>query len=382
MSVQIRSVRVLLTVVVLIGLWVPAGMVITWFETWRLATYAPESPLDPREARILGAMRGIVWAAVTPIIIECALRWPVRAPRRLRNLARLGVATIVLALSREVLGSGAVAIAGAAPFDMKLIWVAWALRLDVNILIIASIIAATNMVALQRETAAREKRELQLKAAVAESELRQLRADLQPHFLFNAIHGISALLHIDSARADRMLMRLSSLLQRTLETREESSIPLRDELDLARDYLELSRMRFGERLGFSIEASPAVLHHRVPPLLLQPLVENAVKHGPIAAGAPDLIRISARAEGDDLILEVTDGGAGFVADAGESGQGLGLSSTIARLQLLYGDRAHVEFRRVLDRFAVCLRLPRDVTRPQITSHQPDSDPFTHHQRPF
>ena len=158
---------------------------------------------------------------------------------------------------------------------------------------------------------------------------------LNPHFLFNTLNTISSLMHKDVEAADRMLARLSDLLRYALESTDAQEVPLRQELDFLGGYLEIQQARFGERLTVDREIDPVTLDARVPNLLLQPMVENAIQHGIAPHARPGRIVLRARRHDGRLDLEVEDNGGGL--PAGESlVEGVGISNTRARLQQLYG----------------------------------------------
>src|SRR5262245_13158460 len=144
----------------------------------------------------------------------------------------------------------------------------------------------------------REVHASQLEARLAEARLAALRTQLQPHFLFNTLHAISTLVHEDPEAADRMISRLSDLLRLTLERSDTPEIPLREELQYVDRYLEIQRIRFPDRLTVVIDVEPAALEAAVPTLILQPLVENAVRHGIAPRSAAGRIEIrGAHADG-------------------------------------------------------------------------------------
>jgi two-component sensor histidine kinase len=193
-------------------------------------------------------------------------------------------------------------------------------------------------------------RELQtglLSARLTEARLRALRNQLQPHFLFNALNGIATLVRRDPPAAHEMLTSLSELLRLTLSQCERQEISLREEIDFLDRYLEIQRMRFGDRLAVRKEIDPATLDCAVPPLVLQPLVENAIRHGIEPLGSPGCVRIEARREADELVLLVEDDGVGMEPlEAGRpvNGHGVGLASIRERLVSLYGERGQVVLR--------------------------------------
>ena len=185
----------------------------------------------------------------------------------------------------------------------------------------------------------RESRERELEAT--RLALENLRAQLQPHFLFNTLQSISTLIHRDQAAADRMLTDLSDLLRLSLRTGASQEVPLRDELAFLGRYLDIMRVRFGDRLRIAVEAPDDVRDALVPSLVLQPIVENAITHG--MADRPDIGRVDVRAHrtGEILWLEVSDDGPGLSAPA-STGNGIGLANTRERVNRLYGEAGAVE----------------------------------------
>jgi LytS/YehU family sensor histidine kinase len=205
----------------------------------------------------------------------------------------------------------------------------------------------------------RELHASQLAAQLAQAELQALRMQLHPHFLFNTLHTVSALMHKDVELADDMLSRLGDLLRRTLDTAQAQEVPLQQELEFIQTYLEIEQARLGSRLHVRFETEPETLDVLVPNLILQPLVENAVRHGiaPRLEGGRLVVR--ARRESDRLELEVEDDGPGLPADfADRPREGLGLANTRARLAALYGPAHQFELASVPPRgLRVVLRLP-------------------------
>src|SRR5215210_7553725 len=180
-------------------------------------------------------------------------------------------------------------------------------------------------------------REGELRASQAQ--LQALKMQLHPHFLFNALHSISALVHTDPEAADKMIARLGDFLRLTLESSAAQVVPLSQELEFLNCYLEIERTRFRDRLTTQIEAEPQVLDCRVPNLILQPIVENAIRHGVSQRSAHGHVEVRAARAGSSLRLEVRDNGRGLPegAEACRSKQGgVGLANTRARLQQLYG----------------------------------------------
>jgi two-component system, LytTR family, sensor kinase len=185
---------------------------------------------------------------------------------------------------------------------------------------------------LQRSHEIRQREALERSLALAR--LQALSLELQPHFLFNTLNGIAALVREDPRRAERMLVRLGDLLRMTLRTGADGEIPLRHELEHLDLYLDLQNMRFGTRLTVVRDVDPATLSARVPSMLLQPLVENALTHGIIPRAGPGRVELTARREGQMLVLRVRDDGVGL-APGPERRERTGLGTTRARLAAMF-----------------------------------------------
>jgi signal transduction histidine kinase len=195
-------------------------------------------------------------------------------------------------------------------------------------------------------------------AAAQSARLQALQAHLQPHFLFNTLNGISALVaegHNDSASA--MIARLSDFLRLTLQTAGTPEIMLANDLVFVRKYLDIQKLRFGERLRYAFEIAPEVMNAMVPALLLQPLVENAVRHGILARASGGSLVVSARNLDDTLLINVDDDGPGMQKST-QPTSGLGLSNTATRLAELYGNLARFTVgRSSAGGVGVAIRIP-------------------------
>jgi len=198
-----------------------------------------------------------------------------------------------------------------------------------------------------------------LETLLVQSNLQALKMQLQPHFLFNTLNAISSLIHEDPKMADDMIGSLSQFLRATLESSSANEIPLSEELKFVDCYLEIQETRFGDRLKIQREIDGAVLDASVPALILQPLVENAVRYGiePLEAGGT--VTLKAWRSGDILRLQVSDTGPGFdQVSQSNSGSGIGLSNTRARLRTLYGDKHRFQLTNAVPRGAcVSIEIP-------------------------
>jgi len=213
----------------------------------------------------------------------------------------------------------------------------------------------------------RELRATQLEAQLAKVRLQALKSQLQPHFLFNTMHSISALMFTDVGAADRMMSRLSDLLRISLETADTQITTLSRELECVNCYLEIEKVRFEERMNTIFEIAPEALDAQVPHLLLQGLVDNAVKHGISKLSAGGEIRITAELKENELQLEVRDNGPGMSPTETHGTSGLGLRNARERLESLYGKDQTLELvcpprGGVTVRVCIPFRLQQDESR--------------------
>lgn len=230
--------------------------------------------------------------------------------------------------------------------------------LDWELLAYAAIAGLSHAVFFSRESHRRELRAAQLEKHLVEAQLQTLQRQLQPHFLFNTLHAISTLMHRDVDSADRMLSRLSDLLRMTLDTVARQQTTLKDEIDFLGKYLQIEQARLGDRLTVRWEIESDTLDCMVPNLVLQPLVENAIKHGIALKSEPGLLAIRARRQGEMLWMEVEDDGCGPSEVGLESlRQGIGLTNTRARLTHHYGASHRFEFHKRAGSFAVIIAIP-------------------------
>jgi two-component system, LytTR family, sensor kinase len=189
------------------------------------------------------------------------------------------------------------------------------------------------------ESRDRDVRVAQLETELTRVRLTALEGQLRPHFLFNVLNTISSVMYEDVAAADTMLARLADLLRRTLRRPSGSEVPLAEEIETLELYLDIMRVRFAERLSVDVQVDDAVRDAAVPALVLQPLVENALRHGDPGPGVPARISVRARRDDGSLLLEVEDNGPGLAGTQAEAvGKGVGLANTARRLEQLYGNR--------------------------------------------
>jgi two-component system, LytTR family, sensor kinase len=191
--------------------------------------------------------------------------------------------------------------------------------------------------ARREESARLQAQKASLEARLAEARLTALQAQLDPHFLFNTLHAVSALVERDPSGVRRMISRLSELLRHTLESNREAEVSLQREVALARQYIDIMRIRFQGQLQMDIDAPEQLENALVPQLILQPLIENAIKHGASKVTSGHVRAIVARDDGD-LVIRVTDNGPGVTNGQMPESPGVGLRNTRERLAELYGTR--------------------------------------------
>ena len=221
-----------------------------------------------------------------------------------------------------------------------------------------ALLAVPQLLHFQAEKSRRELEATRLATELARSRLQVLKAQLQPHFLFNTLHAIVTLLDEDTLSAEDMLLRLSELLRAFLEDYDGQEIPLRRELELLELYLGIQRRRFRDRLTTRIHVAPDVLDAAVPSLVLQPIVENAIRYGIGQHVGDDCVEIDCRREDGMLCIDVRNHNSTLDEGGHAGGHGIGLSNTRLRMRELYGDRASLRLDMMVPRGVACrLRLP-------------------------
>ncbi|MBI2837342.1 MAG: sensor histidine kinase [Acidobacteria bacterium] len=260
-------------------------------------------------------------------------RWPRFLPVYVVALAAFaaGSTTIMWGL-REVLFP----LAGLGDYDYGIMPLRYFMELPMEVIAFSVMIGAIHAIDAFRTAREREVHAAQLQSGLAQAQLRNLRLQLQPHFLFNALNTISSTMYRDPAAADEMLGQLSELLRASLRTAQTDEVPFQIELDVLDQYLAIQRARFGDNFRVTIQLDPDVSRALVPSMILQPLVENAVQHGAAARTGAGTIEIRASRLDARLVLEIEDDGPGMPSGRGTAGSGVGLSATAERLQILYG----------------------------------------------
>ncbi len=234
-------------------------------------------------------------------------------------------------------------------------------RVDSDMLIYAMLVGAVAALRYHEQYRTRDLRASQLEAQLVQAQLQLLRSQLHPHFLFNTLHAISALMHRDVEAADRMMSRLSELLRTSLNSAERHQVALAEELEFLAPYLDIEQTRFSDRLRVDIDVGRDARDALVPALFLQPLIENAIRHGIAPRRGPGQVTVRAERQGDRLIVDVSDDGVGPPAALEE---GIGLGNIRERLTRLYGeDFSMTAAAGEPVGFAVRLSIPYQDARP-------------------
>jgi LytS/YehU family sensor histidine kinase len=234
-------------------------------------------------------------------------------------------------------------------------------------------------VTMQQQQIEQERRTRELQLHASRSEVKALRAQINPHFLFNALNAIAGLTHRDPAAADRTIEQLADVFRYTLRGSLNEWVIVDEELDVVSAYLDIERTRFGPRFSFSVRLEPAASGARVPAMMIQTLVENAVKHGVAGVLHNATVDVSARVAGDHVILSVCDNGPGFLETGrgapNEPASGFGLMNIRRRLEGHFGADASISINRERDpdRTVVAITLP-------LLFEEPDTRPLQFRER--
>lgn len=288
-----------------------------------------------------------IWAAISPVIFRLARRFPIEPANWLRNLFINIIAGLFITLAHRAIYlfiAWLVYIAAENSIESLsyLFRRLFLFNLPTGFMSYGVLVLVSHAINYNKRLRDEELKATELKAELAQAQLQATRAQLQalkmqlhPHFLFNTLNSISALLDEDVEKADEMLARLGDFLRLTLENSGAQMIALRDELEFLRHYLEIEQVRFQDRLSIEMHIEPEVLDAQVPNMILQPIIENAIRHGISQRIGDGFIKIYATRKDNSLNLEVQDNGPGIVLSE-KAKSGVGLGNTIERLKQTYG----------------------------------------------
>ncbi|HEX6535153.1 MAG TPA: histidine kinase [Gemmatimonadaceae bacterium] len=298
------------------------------------------------ELAALHLIRWFLWAALAPFIFAAARRWRLDEGDVARRLALQVVCAVAFAFAHALLATLIERRIGFGAVPLALTITSHVLtRFTGDVFVYLSIVAAWHALEYYGRYRSREARTVQLEARLASTRLQVLRMQLNPHFLFNTLNTVSALMRRDVEAADAMLTSLSDLLRLALRSDDVQEVPLRQEIEFVRRYLDIMRIRYGDRIRTDVRADPDVLDALVPNLVLQPLVENALRHGVSMRPGGGCVQVRAERRESSLRLTVADDGPGLPAGwTPGASLGVGLRNTRDRLAELYGDRYDLAMR--------------------------------------
>ena len=307
-----------------------------------LAYGRSEMPIQYRRIFLVEVIYAYQWAALTPFILWLSRRAPIERSKWVRSLSVHIGASILMGFTTRVLHDLMfffLLADSSRHFSFGRLLMNVYFMTDYGVMIYWLILLVSHAIDYQKRYREGQVRATKLEAQLAQAQLQALKMQLQPHFLFNTLHSISALVHKNADAADRMIARLGDFLRLTLENGGTQEVSLGQELEFLKCYLEIERIRFQDRLTVQMDIEPQTLDARLPNLILQPIVENAIRHGIAPRTSAGRIEIEARRLNGTLRVQVTDNGPGIPEDLSSGAivkEGVGLSNTEARLKQLYG----------------------------------------------
>lgn len=323
---------------VVVGLWTIFGLYSAVQSHFR-SSFGPH-PLTWGRALLGDMSYGYLWAAATPLIAKLCRRHPLHGASVGRSIGVHVAAMLVIASGVKLLWDALLAPqysfyrSGVSPLAILR---SLDLGLEGGVLLYWIVVLVSTVTQYYEQYQQGLLRASQLQEQLAQSQLQALKMQLHPHFLFNTLNTISGLVHDDAEAAERMIVRLSHLLRASLDMVGVQEVPLNQEIRLLNLYLDIERLRYDDRLIVDFQIEPDTLDAVVPNLILQPIVENSIRHGISQRIAGGHVHISARREDGSLLLSVRDNGPGLAQwDGRPVSEGVGLSTTRARLSQLYG----------------------------------------------
>jgi len=320
---------------------------------------------------VLNLVYWYIPAILAPIIMAFALRHPFDRVHWPRQLALHFTAALSYSVAHTLIMMGVRVLLMMGeprspnfPGWRNYTLLSYLTQLDWLLMTYLFLIGLAYALSYRRESETRALNTAQLEMRLVEAQLQALQRQLHPHFLFNTLNTISGLIRTDPDGADVMIDRLGDLLRMTLHKSGIQEVALKEELDVLQKYVEIEQTRFGNRLNVEMHVQPETLDAQVPSLVLQPLVENAIRHGIAPNARPGWIAVHAERESGELVLQVLDSGDGLPPDRLMAlNRGVGLDNTRARLAHLYRERFEFTFSNLERGFCVTIRIPFDVQTP-------------------
>jgi two-component system, LytTR family, sensor kinase len=328
---------------------------------------------------VFNSVDWFLYALLTPAVLRAGRRLPLRRPHLARNIGFHIIGALALCVIWAGLGTLLRLAIFPIPTAVEALqgFASWTLTtLPFGVSVYFAIVGIEHALFYFAEARDREMQAIRLEAQLAEARLGALRMQLNPHFLFNSLNAITVLVRDrDTAAATRMLELLSDVLREALRSDAGHETQLQKELAFVERYLAIEQIRFSDRLRVRVDAEPAALDAVVPTFVLQPLVENALRHGIARKAAAGALEIAARIQGTQLVLTVQDDGPGLERDQPERPGGVGLENLRARLAALYGERASLTIANAEPAGAVAtVRLPYRTMQPDPQRDEQDSRP--------
>jgi signal transduction histidine kinase len=303
-------------------------------------------PVSAARSVWLGIGNWASWVVVTPVVVRLGQRWPLDRAKRFRFAAQHLAAAVAIAAAAAACGAILVYRPDAGTSLTAYAQSRMARGTVMGAVLYFMVLGVSYLAINTRRLQEREVLAERLSRELAEAHLAALRMQLHPHFLFNSLNAIMALVRDRATdRADRALTMLSDMLRTSLRHEKRLRVPLKEEVDFIRNYLAIETLRFGDRLNVDITVAADVADVAVPTFVLQPLVENALRHGLLDLPRGGMLRIGAERRSRSLVVEVIDDGVGLPADwEARVAQGLGIRSVRARLESICGAGATVRIR--------------------------------------
>jgi sensor histidine kinase YesM len=319
-----------------------------------LSNLRAPTPFSWWQALLANSVLFYLWAVLTPLVLWLGRKFLIEQPRFLRNLAiHFGLSFLVTTLHLFLLGqlNYLVLMLFVKEYVPPVPVIALVVGLGAtNIMIYWGIIGISQALAYFRRYKERE-------VSLAQAQLQAVQTQMHPHFLFNTLNAISELVHEDANRAEQTITQLSDLLRISLQSDAAQEITLKEELDFLRKYVEIQQTLLQERLTVNWDIKPDTLDAQVPNLLLQPLIENAIRHGIAPKATGGTIEIKANRHGDRITLSVEDDGIGINFPAETSlKEGIGLKSVRTRLQHLYNESHKFSLKKSDKGQGLCVEL--------------------------
>lgn len=337
----------------ILGIWSVVGLFLT------LAYHR----LTVGEAILRGFGDAYLWAAVTAIAVWITRKFPIGQTPLGRTLLIHFAAGLVLPPIRLVLYVQAWEIAGTELWGIPFTFAE-------NYVVYLAMLGVVHAVYYSQRFRDRQVAAHRLEAELSTAQLHILKTQLHPHFLFNTLNGISSLMYSDVRAADRMLSQLAELLRHSLSAFHAQKVTLQRELDFLLPYLEIEQARLGDRLTVELEIASRLELALVPHLILQPLAENAVRHGISTRPAGGCLQVRVEVRNERLCLEVSDDGPGSGQPSPSAGQGVGLSNTRARLASLYGEDHEFRIEDGPEGFTIHIELPLEFAPETVKDQIP------------